>query len=502
MSDAALPENLDEWPRDPFALLGVSPTISQRELKRTYTRLIRQYKPERMPEQFRRIREAYEVLLRFAAWNDARNLEAETAPETQADLPDLDRAASPGEKNTPQPGAREPTASSAEDRAQESPDHGPGSILAETSERAWHLAMEGKLELAYQTLLKLRDKHSGKPALYARLYWLLLAQRDLDPVQTPVSWLLEGLARCSQYGPLLDLCTEELTDDPQQALSPGFTALLERAGGSLLVELLERRWDALARLDRWDLASVDLASFRERVCREDEAAWLRLALSLASKSFWAHPRDTDSVVRLCEGHFNELAHLGLTHGDMFDRAELLGQLAREAVEGRLIAWNRGKFAKSLPASPETVLRIVQLFLAGRIDELSEAVEPLLAAVCDQPREGLRVLDVLASLTPFTLMEFGRVVDWLQWNHAKRERPVHSSEVEEWLGRRLIGELEGDFPSIRLHILQFCCAESFAPESLCPLLEDPDIALAHIARKISSDISLRMTFRLDRLGWSM
>jgi hypothetical protein len=502
MSDAALPENLDEWPRDPFALLGVSPTISQRELKRIYTRLIRQYKPERMPEQFRRIREAYEVLLRFAAWNDARNLEAETAPETPSASPGLDREASPVEKDTLQPGTGKPIGVPEEAWAQESLDHGPGPTLAETPERAWHLAMEGKLESAYQTLLKLRDKDSGKYALYARLYWLLLAQRDLDPERRPLSWLLEGLARCSQYGPLLDLCTEELTDDPEQAFGPGFTALLERAGGALLVELLERRWDAVARLERWDLASIDLASFRDRVCREDEVAWLRLALSLASKSFWAHPQDTDSVVRLCESQFNELAHLGLTHGDMFDRAELLGQLAREAVEGGLIAWNRGKFAQSLPASPETVLRIVQLFLAGRIDELFEAVEPLLAAVCEQPREGLRVFDVLASLMPVALVEFGRVVDWLQWNHAKRERLVHSSEVEEWLGRRLIGELEGGFPSIRLHILQFCCAESFAPESLCPLLEDPDIALAHIAKKITLDISLRMTFRLYRLGWSM
>ena len=141
-------------------------------------------------------------------------------------------------------------------------------------------------------------------------------------------------------------------------------------------------------------------------------------------------------------------------------------------------------------------------MAGRTDELFDVVEPFLAAICEQPREGLRVFDVLASLTPVTLVEFGRVVDWLQWHRSKRERLAHSSEVEERLARRLIGELEGNFPFIRMHLLQFCCAESIAPESLCPFLQHPDVDLAHIAQKIASDISMRMTFRLYRLGWSM
>ena len=187
-------------------------------------------------------------------------------------------------------GATELPAIPSEETAQKSPDEESGSkparIVAETPERAWQLAIEGDLEVAYRTLLKLRDKLPEKPTLYARLYWLLLAQPDLDPMRTPLGWLLEGLTRCSQFGALLELCTEELTDDPEQAFSPGFTELLERARGTLFPELLERRWDALARLDRWDLASVDLASFRDRVCREDEVAWLRLVLSLASKSFW------------------------------------------------------------------------------------------------------------------------------------------------------------------------------------------------------------------------
>ena len=58
MSD--LPEDVRRWPSDPFELLGVSRDVPPRELKRAYTHLIRTYKPEHAPEQFRRIREAYD----------------------------------------------------------------------------------------------------------------------------------------------------------------------------------------------------------------------------------------------------------------------------------------------------------------------------------------------------------------------------------------------------------------------------------------------------------
>src|SRR5205823_3559845 len=66
MSESALPEDVSKWPEDPYELFGVPHTVTPRDLKRAYTRLIRTYKPEQFPEQFRRIRAAYETILRFA----------------------------------------------------------------------------------------------------------------------------------------------------------------------------------------------------------------------------------------------------------------------------------------------------------------------------------------------------------------------------------------------------------------------------------------------------
>lgn len=47
---------------DFYAVLGVARTADEREIKKAYFRLVRQYSPETHPEEFKRLREAYEVL--------------------------------------------------------------------------------------------------------------------------------------------------------------------------------------------------------------------------------------------------------------------------------------------------------------------------------------------------------------------------------------------------------------------------------------------------------
>ena len=64
MTDGAhLPEDLRLWPRDPSAVLGIARAAGQREVRRAYARLIRQFRPDRCPEHFQRIRSAYEALM-------------------------------------------------------------------------------------------------------------------------------------------------------------------------------------------------------------------------------------------------------------------------------------------------------------------------------------------------------------------------------------------------------------------------------------------------------
>lgn len=59
---------------DPFAVLGLAPTLEHGAIKRAYFSLLPQHPPHADPEGFRRLRDAYELLMGpglFDAWAGA-----------------------------------------------------------------------------------------------------------------------------------------------------------------------------------------------------------------------------------------------------------------------------------------------------------------------------------------------------------------------------------------------------------------------------------------------
>ena len=96
MSEHTLPDDFSRWPVNPFALLGVRPGVNERDLRRAYTRLIRIYKPEHFPEQFRRIREAYEAARDRLPFTPAFKAPADPPAQQQAPAtPEADKPSTP-----------------------------------------------------------------------------------------------------------------------------------------------------------------------------------------------------------------------------------------------------------------------------------------------------------------------------------------------------------------------------------------------------------------------
>src|SRR6478735_7316201 len=62
MTDIPAEPDWSLLPRDPVRFFGLPEGFDRRELKRRYNELIRRFKPERNPEEFQRIRAAYEQL--------------------------------------------------------------------------------------------------------------------------------------------------------------------------------------------------------------------------------------------------------------------------------------------------------------------------------------------------------------------------------------------------------------------------------------------------------
>lgn len=56
------PDVISQPSRDPYSVLGLSRQADEEAITRAYFQLVRQFSPERAPEQFREIRTAYEQL--------------------------------------------------------------------------------------------------------------------------------------------------------------------------------------------------------------------------------------------------------------------------------------------------------------------------------------------------------------------------------------------------------------------------------------------------------
>ena len=62
LAPAGTPPQPDLNSNDPYTVLGLPRTASERDAKRAYFNLVRQFSPEENPEAFKKIRAAYEKL--------------------------------------------------------------------------------------------------------------------------------------------------------------------------------------------------------------------------------------------------------------------------------------------------------------------------------------------------------------------------------------------------------------------------------------------------------
>jgi hypothetical protein len=283
MSERPLPDDPGSWPTDPHTLLGVSFPTSPRELRRAYHRLIRIYKPEQFPEEFRRIREAYENLLPLSElFTSAGQVRDAPAEETPLPPPSNDAAEeAPTEWIAPdlQP---------VEEKVDEKPIVWPKLSLDDDDEEEqepWQAAIAGRHADAYRRLVQQTQQHVGRDELYLQLYWLLTLYPDLDIRRTPADWLVRGLLARGQAGPVQELYHREVLNNPAETLTERYGRLLDAPHTpQLQADLSEWRLQAAARLERWDVIEADLV--HGRVIPDDEQLWLRLIFSLADRVAW------------------------------------------------------------------------------------------------------------------------------------------------------------------------------------------------------------------------
>lgn len=350
MSDTHLPNDPNEWPRDPHALLGITRKATAREIKRAYTQLIRVYKPEHAPEQFRRIREAYEAASRMAEYYAAE--------------PDA-----PAEPTKPPEPLHTVT-------------------LEDEARRAWSHAVAGDEATAYRALVALVERTPTNRLLYAQLYWLSRVFPAVNPTGDAAEWLVRGLRACQLDATLVELYHDECRRVPaEHHAERGRSLLAILAPQSAFTNFLSRRWNALLRASEWDILRADIQRVATRMQADAPVDWLRLMVQLSDWLLWDDQLTTDPLM---DDIFDELHHLNglaLQHSYWFDRLDQLRYLVRQ--QRHLWVKKRAGLlgTKELRALQRDAWRLP-------FEEVRPALERFMADLCAHPAIWLERFDQL------------------------------------------------------------------------------------------------------------
>lgn len=439
MSDHTLPENPAHWPSNPYDLLGVRHGANRNELRRAYTRLLKLYKPERAPEEFRRLREAYEQATSWLPWNE----EPEPRPPVVNVEPQPSATAHPQHGDAPQPA---PDDAAVESVSQPESETQPASEPAQAAPRSvtvsfeqqadtyWNIWLDRPAE-AYRALAQLVERQPHSTDLYARLYWILSLQPQLDADRTPCDWLARGLRHCDWPGTLHALYWGEIDRDPVEAISNRYTELLlSMEQVDRLVDMAQRRWRAAA-LTKWSLIGADLESLRPRLERESASTWLQLLLMAVDELAWIDELDATQTFDKYAGEINRLGAVRVTDFDKLARFDILRELAagfRRAAGNPLVpqalltlsalSWTHPHWE----IRPEIVAWLEEVFakpqfVLDNFDRLAEGGAMLLA----QLQGFLAPLDQSQDLWT-TALRAGHIVDFIdraEWSNYRKFRPA-------------------------------------------------------------------------------
>lgn len=471
MSTPDLPDDPRDWPADPFALLGVGRGASETDVKRAYTRLIRRFKPEHHPDQFRRIREAYEACLDGFRWL------APPPDHLRPDRPSI--RVQPTELHSP---SAEPSPSPGQDPA---PEPKPTARPVDEVDRLWAAAIDGRADEAYAELARLSEARPDRADLPLRLYWLLGLHPALDATRTRHDWLAAALRRSRLTGPAAELYRRELDADPERALYGPFAGLLAAdADPRDLLAVARWRLTAAGRTLSWNPAAADLTVLAKVLPFRDEGAWLGHLTAALDWAAWERPSALDTRARAEVGR---LGHLHLTHADYFDRVE--------ETEHAAAAWRRflERFATS------GVFTLLPHAWADPAGLDPEVVGPGVVAAAANPVGALAAADRAAeALGAGLVVLLARALDAFYHRHGG-PHPDFPPDLIRGLVQGRRGRWGGDYLAVRADLLDYLLAEVVHPAEFAEACgAHPDRWIREIADACRRDVSLWLVWLAGRL----
>lgn len=463
-----LPEDTSRWPDDPYELLGVAHDVDPKTARRAYLKLIKKYKPERAPEAFQLIREAYEFVSRQA---EAREQFGEFDSESMEWFANA-------------PAARFANAESRHNQAPE-----------QDLESLWSEAIEGDQQSSYERLQAIaQQSEEGDDHPFLMLYWLAKAAND---ERDPIDWLVEGMKQNSVSGPLFELYRREIRRDLSEGVSQRCRDLLTTPGILQAVdELIRLRWEAALKLNRPDVFDADLNLLRGRFEVDHEVFWGHIMFVACDYLSWfGDPISSELTAKLVSS-INQMGHLAQSLQEDFDRFDLLLELVRE--QSHAATQNVDRMLH------QVWLKIIPATWTESADELRTKLQPLLADMASDPHAALNKWTQFQIAFPASAAQLGGLIEALrqpQFGADVKER--HWERVTEVAGR-LLNELGHTllYDRLRPKIFSLAIAEMVDPDWICQAVMevDPSAPYEVWVDHVREDGALRWAYQAYRAFW--
>lgn len=314
MSDH-LAENIDEWPLNPFDVLGISRNAARPDVRRAYAALLRRFRPETHPRQFQRIRESFEAVL--ASIESRVSDESPHTVELRIDLSEHQTV--PATKDVFENVAK-PVAS--EIQLQQTAD----------AERLWDEFSRQPDQTQLRQVTALFQSIAPTATVLLIGYWMQRLRPEFAPTEKPASWLIRGIKQHPLDSRFVGLLLDEFRREPDLT-SVEFSGTVAAAirNAELLSVYLNGRWSVMGELRRWGQLTLEIQQTHEihpQFAFDYPEAWFRLMMLAFRFSVFYDGVAGKTLLLTAQKEIASASSRQLDHAADFDYMDLLF-MARE-----------------------------------------------------------------------------------------------------------------------------------------------------------------------------
>lgn len=439
MSDH-LSENYSEWPEDPYKILNVEPDDDKKTVRRAYNKLIRKFKPDHFPEEFRIIREAYESVQNRMDYSGFFSFEEDLFEESEEINADNQQP----EKVTEASGL-------------------------------WVKAIEGNLAEAFAGLKKLALLNYENEAVL-KLYWLQRICPELPELDL-LKILTESYLKDRDYR-ISTLIFREMENAVEWTLGAGcidFVDCLSDQNSDNIRMVLEKRWKVAFEHEKCHLVCEDLEHIRPRFILKEEEWGLILLQAHNFISFQNFERIEDSLTK----YHQEVSELPVNVGGYLDSAMDSYDYLREVR--RIIRTDKSTISSSWK-------KIISAHWAGSEKIYKSLLEKELLRWINYPDVALREFEgVNVKIYPIFMSQLKKIVQSYAF---LKNSEIYISD-EELTKKRVKNFFESktrsSYVTERKNLLFFSISQNVSPEAIVSYVMNNELEAYYWVQSLTRDV---------------